>query len=100
MSRYTAVEAAEVLREFLKALPEPVIPWDHYESFVSILDGPDDQALHRAESALRGLEDASREVLLYMCDLIIMFAKHAPMTPWRPSGPEIPTNMTGLTGKH
>lgn len=97
--RYTAGQAAEVLRQFLTELPESVIPLAHYEDFAAIYDEPRDRALHRTENALRALDKDSRELLMYMCDLIVVFAMHAPKTAWRPSGPERATNMNSLDGK-
>jgi hypothetical protein len=116
--RYTAAHAAYVLREFLTELPEPVIPLAYYTTFSCILDGSPsrEEAVERVERAFRLMPLGSREVrvvhithlamfsratqlLLYLSDLICTFAKHAPHTTWRPSGPEVPTNMLSLRGK-
>jgi hypothetical protein len=117
--RYSAAHAAYVLREFLTELPEPVIPLSQYADVSAILglfssmlvftwllsiDSPDNQAskeesLDRVENALRVMPPSSRELLFYICDLIVIFAKHAPQTSWRPSGPETPTNMMSVRGE-
>jgi hypothetical protein len=98
--RYSAAVAACVLREFLTELPEPVIPLVFYDHFSFVLDDKPAReiAIERIEDALKVMPSSSRELLLYMCDLIVTFAKHAPQTVWRPSGPEQPTNMMSLRG--
>jgi hypothetical protein len=99
--RYSATVAAHVLREFLVELPEPVIPLAYYDKFITILDDKPapEIAIEKIEIALKAIPPPSRDLLLYMCDLLVTFAKHASETTWRPSGPEVPTNMTCLRGR-
>jgi hypothetical protein len=58
-----------------------------------------EEALQRIEQALHDMPHGARELLLYICDLLVAFAKHAPRTSWRPSGPELPTNMLSVRGR-
>jgi hypothetical protein len=97
--RYTASNAADVLRQFLSELPEPVIPYSQYDDFVAILDEPGELAIGRAEKALRIMNKDSRELLLYILDLMVTFAMHGPEASWRSSQPERPTNMTTIGGE-
>lgn len=40
---YTVYDAASLVLWYLKTLPEPVIPYDQYELYVSCLDSKDDK---------------------------------------------------------
>jgi hypothetical protein len=51
--RYTPSSAADVLRQFLSELPEPVVPYSQYDEFVAILDEPRELAMGRTEQALK-----------------------------------------------
>jgi hypothetical protein len=85
---YSAYEAATCLLRYLKRLPEPVIPYDLYDKFTSIL-GPtvyenDEGYDHDAfsiEGAISALQyhitevpPLHRHLLIYLLDLCAVFA--------------------------
>jgi hypothetical protein len=99
--RFSAADVAHVLREFLLALPEPVAPLALYDELCSIFDDGslDDHSIERIEATLQHMSSSSRELLLYMGDLIVTLASHTTPTTRMPSNPERSSNMTNLQGQ-
>jgi len=92
---YTVHDAANVLRRYLNDLPEPVVPLDLYERFRDPLRGNTRQAVGDAEGAqlvdnfneeaaiaryqqlIKELPPLNRQLLLYILDLLAVFAAKA-----------------------
>lgn len=92
---YTVHDAANVLRRYLNDLPEPVVPLDLYEKFrdplrgatktaVGDADGPHfiddfdvDAAILRYQQLIKELPALHRQLLLYILDLLAVFAAKA-----------------------
>jgi hypothetical protein len=92
---YTVHDAANVLRRYLNDLPEPVVPLDLYEKFreplrgatkqaVGDTDGPqfvehfdEETAIERYQKLITELPPLNRQLLLYLLDLLAVFAAKA-----------------------
>lgn len=92
---YTVHDAANVLRRYLNDLPEPVVPLDLYEKFRDPLrgatktasgdaEGPHfiddfdvDAAILRYQQLIKELPSLHRQLLLYILDLLAVFAAKA-----------------------
>lgn len=92
---YTVHDAANVLRRYLNDLPEPVVPLDLYEKFrgplrgatkqaVGDADGPqfvehfnEAVAIDRYQRLITELPPLNRQLLLYLLDLLAVFAAKA-----------------------
>ncbi|KAH8198691.1 hypothetical protein TruAng_007150 [Truncatella angustata] len=92
---YTVHDAANVLRRYLNDLPEPVVPLDLYEKFRDPLRGHTKQAVGDTEGTqlvdnfneaeaidkyqqlIRILPPLNRQLLLYILDLLAVFAAKA-----------------------
>jgi GTPase-activating protein SAC7 len=92
---YTVHDAANVLRRYLNDLPEPVVPLDLYEKFREPLRGATKQAVGDAEGSqfidnfdvnsaitryqqlITELPPLNRQLLLYILDLLAVFAAKA-----------------------
>lgn len=92
---YTVHDAANVLRRYLNDLPEPVVPLDLYEKFREPLrgatklptadgEGPQfvenfdmDGAIARYQQLITELPPLNRQLLLYILDLLAVFAAKA-----------------------
>lgn len=92
---YTVHDAANVLRRYLNDLPEPVVPLDLYEKFreplrgatktaVGDAEGPQfiddfdvDAAITRYQHLIKELPPLNRQLLLYILDLLAVFAAKA-----------------------
>ncbi|EON98075.1 putative rho-gtpase-activating protein [Phaeoacremonium minimum UCRPA7] len=92
---YTVHDAANVLRRYLNDLPEPVVPLDLYEKFRDPLrgatkqgaadaEGPQfidnfdlDGAIARYQQLITELPPLNRQLLLYILDLLAVFAAKA-----------------------
>ncbi|GJN90331.1 hypothetical protein Rhopal_003340-T1 [Rhodotorula paludigena] len=74
---YSVHDAASVLRRYLNALPEPVIPAGLYLDFTAVLQKP--QPIAASIAAYRHLisllPPASRYLLLYLLDFLSVFAR-------------------------
>lgn len=90
---YTVHDAANILRRYFNQLPEPIIPLEHYDAFrkplrghqaeaVGPLDGQEpsiggfdpDAAVRVYQLLIRGLPSLNRQLLLYVLDLLAVFA--------------------------
>ncbi|KAF5027874.1 hypothetical protein F66182_15 [Fusarium sp. NRRL 66182] len=92
---YTVHDAANVLRRYLNDLPEPVVPLDLYEKFRDPLRGATKQAvgdaegpqfvenfnekaaIERYQQLITELPPLNRQLLLYILDLLAVFAAKA-----------------------
>ncbi|PFH58136.1 hypothetical protein XA68_14115 [Ophiocordyceps unilateralis] len=92
---YTVHDAANVLRRYLNDLPEPVVPLDLYEKFrdplrgatklaVGDIEGPqfvdnfdEKSAIARYQKLITELPPLNRQLLLYILDLLAVFAAKA-----------------------
>jgi hypothetical protein len=99
--RFSAADVAHVLREFLSALPEPVVPLALYDELCSVLDDRslDDHSTDRIKATLRHMPSSSRKLLLYMGDLIVTLASHATLKTRMSPHPEKSSNATSLQGQ-
>ncbi|KAI8141037.1 Rho GTPase activation protein [Fennellomyces sp. T-0311] len=80
---YTTYDAASILRRFLNYLPEPVIVHDYYEKFREIIDEPfdsDDAKVKAYQNLIERLPMANQYLLLYLLDLLGVFALHTETT--------------------
>ncbi|KAK9468746.1 Rho GTPase activation protein, partial [Lipomyces arxii] len=82
---YTVHDAASVLRRYLNSLPEPIIPLQLYDAFrAPFKDSANQKISSDKENALVAtlfsllnlLEPANRQLLLYLLDLLELFAKN------------------------
>ncbi|KAL1998102.1 hypothetical protein VTN02DRAFT_6854 [Thermoascus thermophilus] len=90
---YTVHDAANILRRYLNQLPEPIVPLDFYERFreplrnhqaqaVGDMDAVDtdtgnfdyQKAVATYQQLIRGLPPLNRQLLLYILDLLAVFA--------------------------
>jgi hypothetical protein len=84
---YSVYEAATCLLRYLKRLPEPVIPYDFYDKFTSIL-GPTiyendagydrdafsiDVAISTVQQCVAHIPPLQRQLLLYLLDVFAVF---------------------------
>ncbi|KAJ2363728.1 GTPase activating protein (GAP) for Rho1p, partial [Coemansia sp. RSA 2611] len=79
-SGYTLHDAATILRRYLAALPQLVIPSEHYDAFMGKLSetAPDaDKARDYGAMIARLLQPEARHTLLYMLELLAGFAQPA-----------------------
>ncbi|GAA5850044.1 hypothetical protein JCM9279_004893 [Rhodotorula babjevae] len=74
---YSVHDAASVLRRYLNALPEPVIPAGLYLDFTAVLQKQQPTAASIAEyrHLISLLPPASRYLLLYLLDFLSVFAR-------------------------
>ena len=90
---YTVHDAANILRRYFNQLPEPIIPLDFYERFrdplrnhqaqavgeleaqsPSVGNFDQDAAIRRYQSLITELPPLNRQLLLYILDLLAVFA--------------------------
>lgn len=84
---FTVYDCATVLLRYLKSLPEPIVPYDLYGSFIDRmrphitwqLDSPEpdidgDALLPIAQDLIKKLPPLNRHLLLYLLDLLAVFA--------------------------
>ncbi|MCJ1247822.1 hypothetical protein MMC30_005037 [Trapelia coarctata] len=91
---YTVFDAASCLLRYLKSLPQPVIPWDCYESFREcfpaslfgdqshlyvetsgeIKDPDFDTTNRELRQLIESLNPVDRQLLLYIIDLLMVFS--------------------------
>jgi hypothetical protein len=76
---YTVHDAANVLRRYLNHLPDPIIPTDWYDSVREpIREGwPIERAIPRMQELVSSLPPVNRQLLLYILDLLAVFASKA-----------------------
>ncbi|KAH7309930.1 Rho GTPase activation protein [Rhexocercosporidium sp. MPI-PUGE-AT-0058] len=89
---YDVYDAASCLLRYLKLLPEPVVPFDLYDQFTAALGDelppdfmddipPDDfdgsKVLSRFQQLIISLPSLNRQLLLYLLDLLAVFASQA-----------------------
>ncbi|PVH79475.1 Rho GTPase activation protein [Cadophora sp. DSE1049] len=78
-SDYPVHDAAGVVLRYLKTMPEPVIPFDRYEPFISCLGGDVDAkdtitSIAEFQDCIINLPALHRHLLLYLLDLLAVFA--------------------------
>lgn len=74
---YTVFDASNILLRYLLSLPEPVIPLQMYERFLAPLKQEPleyDLAVGMFQSLITELPPLSRQLLLYMLDILAVFA--------------------------
>lgn len=90
---YTVHDAANILRRYLNQLPEPIVPLEFYERFreplrnhqaqaVGDMEAKDsdignfdyEKAVATYQELIRGLPPLNRQLLLYILDLLAVFA--------------------------
>jgi len=95
-SGYTVHDAANILRRYFNNLPEPIIPLQHYDPFRDPLKGHQAEAVGPSEgqqpsvggfdpdaavrvyqSQIKALPSLNRQLLLYILDLLAVFAAKA-----------------------
>ncbi|ORY73666.1 Rho GTPase activation protein [Protomyces lactucae-debilis] len=78
---YTVHDAANVLRRYLNHLPDPIIPTDWYDSVREPIrnDWPLERAIPRMQELVSSLPPVNRQLLLYILDLLAVFASKAEM---------------------
>jgi hypothetical protein len=95
-SGYTVHDAANILRRYFNNLPEPIIPLQHYDPFRNPLKGHQaeavgpsegqsksvgefdpDQAVRTYQQQIKALPSLNRQLLLYILDLLAVFAAKA-----------------------
>ncbi|KAH9877989.1 hypothetical protein J1614_003206 [Plenodomus biglobosus] len=93
---YTVHDAANILRRYFNNLPEPIIPLQHYDPFrqplrnhqaeaVGPIEGQDpsiggfdpDAAVRVYQHQIKALPSLNRQLLLYILDLLAVFAAKA-----------------------
>ena len=95
-SGYTVHDAANILRRYFNNLPEPIIPLQHYDPFRDPLKGHQaeavgpsegqqpsvggfdpDAAVRTYQHEIKALPSLNRQLLLYILDLLAVFAAKA-----------------------
>ncbi|CAA9959395.1 RhoGAP-domain-containing protein [Pyrenophora teres f. maculata] len=95
-SGYTVHDAANILRRYFNNLPEPIIPLQHYDPFRNPLKGHQAEAVGPSEGQqpsvggfdpdaavriyqhqIKALPSLNRQLLLYILDLLAVFAAKA-----------------------
>ncbi|KAI4630113.1 hypothetical protein J4E80_001046 [Alternaria sp. BMP 0032] len=95
-SGYTVHDAANILRRYFNNLPEPIIPLQHYDPFRNPLKGHQAEAVGASEGQqpsvggfdpdaavriyqhqIKALPSLNRQLLLYILDLLAVFAAKA-----------------------
>lgn len=93
---YTVHDAANILRRYFNHLPEPIIPLGNYDSFrqplrnhqaeaVGVIEGQApsiggfdaDAAVRNYQHSIKSLPSLNRQLLLYILDLLAVFAAKA-----------------------
>ncbi|KAK9314525.1 hypothetical protein V1524DRAFT_137534 [Lipomyces starkeyi] len=85
---YTVHDAASLLRRYLNGLPEPIIPLEFYDGFRSPFIHPLTQTkqfkkhemnevIVKLHALIQQLPPANRQLLLYILDLLHLFAKNS-----------------------
>ncbi|KAK9488355.1 hypothetical protein V1527DRAFT_166621 [Lipomyces starkeyi] len=85
---YTVHDAASLLRRYLNGLPEPIIPLEFYDGFRSPFIHPLTQVkqfkkhemnevIVKLHALMQQLPPANRQLLLYILDLLHLFAKNS-----------------------
>lgn len=76
---FTVHDAANILRRYLNHLPDPIIPYDWYNPFRQPLkEGwPIDKTIPRMQELVASLPPLNRQLLLYILDLLAVFASKA-----------------------
>ncbi|KAK0100687.1 hypothetical protein ONS95_007139 [Cadophora gregata] len=82
---YTVHDAASLVLRFLKTSKEPVIPYDHYEPFISCLKsdlGTEKKtSIVEFQQCVISLPPSNRHLLLYLLDLLAVFAEKSENKP-------------------
>ncbi|KIP10500.1 hypothetical protein PHLGIDRAFT_101163 [Phlebiopsis gigantea 11061_1 CR5-6] len=76
--QFTPHDVASVFRRFLTQMPEPVVPHELYHPFRDTLAKKPfnrDEAITRYKRLIRSLQDDNRFLLLYVLDLLSVFAR-------------------------
>lgn len=84
MEPFSIHDIAGIFLRYLKSLPEPVIPFKHYTTFIIHIsphvsgEPNEDQAtsLNSAMSAIKELGSSERALLLYVLDIIDITSSH------------------------
>ncbi|KAH7407222.1 Rho GTPase activation protein [Cadophora sp. MPI-SDFR-AT-0126] len=76
---YSVHDASSLLLRYLKTLPQPVIPFEHYEQFISCLGGDEDAkdpeiSIAEFQDCFANLPPLHRQLLIYLLELIAVFA--------------------------
>lgn len=80
---YTTHDVGTIFRRFLTQMPEPIIPFHYYGAFRSVMEKLTsgetsvDQAIDEYKHLIQSLPDANRYLLLYVLDLLSVFARHS-----------------------
>ncbi|KAI8069970.1 Rho GTPase activation protein, partial [Gongronella butleri] len=81
---YTVHDVGNVLRRFLLQLPDPVIPFDFYKSFRDVMNDKNyddtEQRIDAFQALIRRLPTPHQHLLLYMLDMLRIFAMNASVT--------------------
>ena len=73
---FTVHDAANILRRYLNHLPEPIIPYEYYDTFREPLkhNWPKESVISRMQELVSSLPPLNRQLLLYILDLLAVFA--------------------------
>ncbi|KAM4057601.1 rhoGAP domain-containing protein [Hirsutella rhossiliensis] len=82
LAPYSVHDAAGVLLRYLKSLPEPIVSYSHYEQFVDEISPAmeasshdwETEAISIAQRSIRALPSLSRQLWLYLRDIMAVFA--------------------------
>ena len=81
-AEYTVFDCANCLFLYLYSLPEPIVPWSHYEDFCKLksditdqVEGDEDIFCQNLELAIRRLPSSHKYLLYYVLDFLVVFAK-------------------------
>ncbi|ORX61432.1 RhoGAP-domain-containing protein [Hesseltinella vesiculosa] len=81
---YTIHDIGNVLRRFLLQLPDPVIPFEFYKPFRDVMNdkgyNDTEQRIDAFQGLIRRLPTPHQHLLLYMLDLLRVFATNAAST--------------------
>ena len=95
-SRSTVHIAAAILKQFLRELPEPLIPYAHYDDFTATAgDAPQAQQRRLAE-LVRGLPEPHRTVLREVCHLFYTIACNSELNKMTPANIAIAAGVSIL----
>lgn len=77
--RFTVHDAASLLLKYLKSLPEPVIPLEFYNKFITTyqINHTDDSKIARFKELISDLPPFARSLLIFLLDLFTVLVNHS-----------------------
>ena len=77
--------AASIIKDYLRELPNPLIPFDFYDEFVAIGKNPGGKVQRRLREMLDKMPKQHQDTLWYLCSFCCDVVKHVDQTQMHPN---------------